>query len=256
MLVRHEKGKFMDNKQKDYRNDVNTINNPPLMKKEADRMVPPACVLYHGIDKSIRESRGISQQQLVNLCMSRFSLRTLRSYEQGKREASAGNLMYMSLYLDTSIDALLGRPPMALGTNENSMIVKHVIEGGGFLRPLKQEYKLATGIPMDTSRLIAITLEEDSLLLGASSGSTMIVDRDINKIKQFDNDDSKEKMYVIIRTEKEGITTALLVKNRTPRCKTGYLYYSSRSMIPTSIVYKDLDTIYVGKIVKIIRDFE
>ena len=190
----------MNNKQRDYRNSANTINNSPLMKKEAERMVPPARVLYHEIDKSIRENRVLSQQQLVNSYMNRFSLKTLRSYEQGKRETSVGNLMYMSYALNTSIEALLGRPPMALGTNENSMIVKHVIEDGSRFRSLKQEYKLATGIPMDTSMIMALTLDEDSLMLGASSGSTMIVDFNTNKIKQFDNGDSREKMFVIIQT--------------------------------------------------------
>lgn len=115
--------------------------------------------------KMLRESRGISQEELANVLM--ISASAVGMYEQGRREPDHDKLRTLADYFSVSIDYLLGRDLIDVNLKADAENVGSLADverlAGEAMELLNQA--LAEGVISEEQAALSLKLFRQSLLI-------------------------------------------------------------------------------------------
>jgi transcriptional regulator with XRE-family HTH domain len=115
--------------------------------------------------KMLRESRGISQEELANVLM--ISASAVGMYEQGRREPDHDKLRALADYFSVSIDYLLGRDLIDVNLKVDAENVGSLADverlAGEAMELLNQA--LAEGVISEEQAALSLKLFRQSLLI-------------------------------------------------------------------------------------------
>jgi len=210
----------------------------------------PPYVLYTGIDPEIRKRRNWTLDDVLNRCYKKISKKTLISYEKGRTDASASNLMMLSYALGTSIDALLKRTNTVHLAFETGYIKRFTFDSNGqySLNKDNPTYYLDHNLKI-SKELGAVELASDSIVLGIPKGTILITDQSKEAFKTIDETGKK-----VLIEEGRVVYPSTIKYTPSSRNKNMYTYLDQNSF-PVHIQQKDLFSTVLGVIIKAIIEY-
>lgn len=185
---------------------------------------------YKGINANVRKSRGLSVEDLIELCDIKMCKKTINNYENGKTDLSVKKLLSIAKALRTSPEVLLGLEMTPLQSAQNNKIVKykHHFTLNEYKDDKDKYFFFDEGLVRKENdikvkntayELVALDLQEDSSLLHVPKGTTLIVDRTFDDLN--DNPDTPKK--VLLQVNQKFYPTKLFYVG-TSRNKNLYSY--------------------------------